>query len=436
MKKIYRSVAVTGLTLLIPALALDSISIADQIDTGPVKRISIPLALPVLKPEVSDLAALTPIESWKTHKIQSGENLSLIFAREGIDKQVLNQILNSSEAGEKLATVRSGKTMKFLFDNAGQLQKLSYQLNRLDSIEVTRDNKGFEARKHSRPVERRIAHAHAVIHSSLFADAKSAGLTDKTIMDIVNIFSWDIDFAKALNPGDEITVIYERLFIDGEFIASGNVLAVDFINRGKSHTALRFEDENGSTAYYTPDGNSLRRAFLKTPVEFARISSHFNLHRRHPVLNRIRAHKGVDYAAATGTPVRTTGDGTVVFRGRKGGYGRVVIVQHGKKYSTLYAHLSKFSSGASKGAQVSQGQTIGYVGKSGLATGPHLHYEFRIDGRHQNPLTVKLPNTLPLEADKLAEFKSSASILLGQLELYRSTVLLAQAEPPTHRSIP
>jgi murein DD-endopeptidase MepM/ murein hydrolase activator NlpD len=245
-------------------------------------------------------------------------------------------------------------------------------------------------------------------------------------MELANIFGWDIDFALDLRKNDQFSILYEKQFVDGEEIAAGNILAAEFSNRGKIFRAVRFVDPKGHSNYFTPEGDSMRKTFLRTPVDFARISSRFNLKRKHPVLNRIRAHKGVDYAASTGTPIKTTGDGRIIFRGRKGGYGRVVIVQHGQRYTTLYAHLSKFHSKRRSGSYVKQGQTIGYVGMSGLASGPHLHYEFRVNGVHRNPLTVSLPHAKPIDRKYLAAFKQQAQPLMSQLNQIK-TVRLAQS---------
>ena len=369
-------------------------------------------------------------ESWLTHTIRRGETLSSIFSNYNINKQTLHKIISTGQYAKELATVHPGKTLEILLDDAGRLQKLKYHQDRLNTLEIQSTLNGFETFKAAKNVEKQITHAHTTINSSLFSDAKAAGLSDKLVMEIAQIFAWDIDFALDLKRGDEFTVIYEQLYVDGEKIGSGAILAAEFINKSKSHVAVRHQRPDGSTGYFTPDGKSLRKAFLRTPVKFARISSHFNLKRRHPVLNKIRAHKGVDYAARTGTPIHTTGNGKVVFRGRKGGYGRVVIVQHGKKYSTLYAHLSRFNKAIKNGTKVTQGQTIGYVGKSGLATGPHLHYEFRVNGHHTNPLTVQLPKATPIDKADYALFKTKTTPILSQLASLKSN-LLAQADTDT-----
>jgi murein DD-endopeptidase MepM/ murein hydrolase activator NlpD len=242
---------------------------------------------------------------------------------------------------------------------------------------------------------------------------------------LTRIFAWDIDFASNLHPGDQFTVLYKDGF-DTDNAKRGRIYAAEFVSRGKFLTAVRFEDADGNAGYYTPEGNSLHKAFLSTPVDYARISSHFDTHRRHPVLNRIRAHKGVDYAARTGTPVKAAGDGEVVFKGRKGGYGQVLILKHGDHYETLYAHLSGFKRGLNDGDQVMQGEVIGYVGQTGLATGPHLHYEFRKDGIHQNPESLELKRPMRLANQQLAEFKDYTKPLLAKLYQTKSRNMLAK----------
>jgi murein DD-endopeptidase MepM/ murein hydrolase activator NlpD len=250
--------------------------------------------------------------------------------------------------------------------------------------------------------------------------AQDAGLSDNLTMEIANIFGWDIDFALDIRKGDAFTVLYEELYLDGEKIDDGNILAAEFVNNGRTYQAVRYTDAGGHTDYYSLDGKSMRKQFLRTPVSIARISSRFNLKRKHPILNKIRAHKGVDYAAARGTPIKATANGRIVHRGKKGGYGNTIIIQHGSKYSTLYAHLSKYRGGLKKGSRVKQGQEIGYVGSSGLATGPHLHYELRVNGVHRDPLRVKLPGAEPLDRKYLDDFMTQANTLLARLDLVRN----------------
>lgn len=260
-----------------------------------------------------------------------------------------------------------------------------------------------------------------VINSSLTSAGQEAGLSNELIMQLTNIFAWDIDFATNLQHGDQFTVVYEK-----SNVTAGQILAAEFVTGGKTFTAIRHKDREGQVNYYSPEGKLMRKAFLSAPVDFIRISSGYDVHRKHPILNRIRAHKGVDYAARTGTPVKAAGNGKVIFLGRKGGYGQVMILEHGEHYETLYAHLSDFKKGLQNGDQVEQGQVIGYVGQSGLATGPHLHYEFRVDGVHRNPETLNHQHSLPLSDNKLAEFKSQSRPLLAQLYQTKARNLLAK----------
>ncbi len=397
-----------------------------------------PQPLPAIHSEASALIISSPVVSPTqekaklefntfTHKIKKGESLSVIFSKLNLSKKDLHSITHANDLGKQFASIRPGKSLVVNTDVDGLLQQLIYQKNSIDTLEATRSNDGtFDIEIISKPTERRINNAHATINSSLFIDGKEAGLSDKTIMQLANIFAWDIDFALSLRKGDQFTVVYEELFADGKKIDSGNIISAEFVNQHHSFTAVRFEDKNGNASYFTPEGKSMRKAFLRTPVDFARISSRFNLKRKHPVLNRIRAHKGVDYAARTGTKIKTTGDGKIIFRGRKGGYGRVVIVQHGQKYSTLYAHMSNFRKGQRAGSHVKQGDIIGYVGKSGLATGSHLHYEFRVNGVHRNPLTVKLPHAEPIKDSLLAEFKERTQPLLTKLNSAKASNLIAR----------
>jgi len=269
-------------------------------------------------------------------------------------------------------------------------------------------------------VSHRFISTHGVINTSLSAAGQKAGLSEELITQLTNIFAWDIDFATKLRRGDQFTVVYENNSRNGE-----RIIAAEFVNQGKILTAVRYQDSDGNTNYYTPEGKVMRKAFLSTPVDFARISSHFNINRKHPILNRIRAHKGVDYAARTGTPVKAAGDGEIAFLGRKGGYGQVLIVKHGEHYETLYAHLSKFKRGLHDGDTVKQGEIIGYVGQTGLATGPHLHYEFHVDGVHRNPETLDSRQASTLNRQYLADFKAQAQPVLSELYHAKAQTLFA-----------
>ncbi len=366
--------------------------------------------------------------SWITHRIGKGETLASIFKQQGLSPTLLHKIVNSSKAARGLARINPGQELRFGLDDNGQLQELVLQRSRISSLEIKRVEDGFDTREISRPVEKRYAATTGIIESSLFVDGQKAGLSDTQIMELAQIFGWDIDFALELREGDQFHVIYEEQYLDGEKYRNGPIVAAEFINQGKVYKAVRYTDRAGDTSYYDAEGNAKRRAFIRTPVKFGRISSRFTRKRWHPVLKRWRSHKGVDYAAPRGTPVKATGNGKVVFRGKKGGYGNVIFLRHGGKYTTVYGHLSRFARGLKKGQSVKQGQIIGYVGSTGLATGPHLHYEFRVHGKHQNPLTIKLPKSIRLPKDELERFRKTTRPLLAQLNELRAKTMVASAK--------
>ena len=353
-------------------------------------------------------------------KIKSGHSLSSIFKQHKFSHQDLYRIMQKGKTAKALRNLQPGRTLEIESDEQGQLYSLSYQINRLQSINVMRANDDFDIETVNKPVEKRVNFSQAQIQSSLFEAGKQAGLSDALVMEMASIFGWDIDFALDIRQGDNFTILYEEQFIEGKKFQTGTILAAEFTNQGKTFKAIRFTDKSGRTNYYTPEGLSMRKTFLRSPVDFRRISSRFG-NRKHPVLNRMRLHKGVDYAARRGTPIQSSGDGKVIFKGRKGGYGRVVIVQHGSRYQTLYAHMNGFKRGIRVGKHVRQGQTIGFVGSSGRATGPHLHYEFRVNGSHRNPLTVKLPNAAPIKSAFKNDFIEHAERLLAQLNTYKPT---------------
>lgn len=376
-------------------------------------------AIPAVAIKESKAAEQT---KWSKHTVKSGDSLAKIFSTFSLSANTLHNITHSDSLAKSLKNIKPGQELRVARDASGEFEILEYDIDRIQTIRITSDGGSYNSALIKKPIKTVQTAASAQINNSLYYDGKQAGLSDKTIMELANIFGWDIDFALNLRRGDSFTLLYEAQYINDERIEDGKILAAEFINRGSSFQAVRFTKKDGSAEYFSPNGKSMRKTFLRTPIEFARVSSHFNLRRKHPVLNRIRAHKGVDYAASTGTPIKATGDGRVIHRGVKGGYGRAVIIKHGQKYSTLYAHMSKYGR-YKNGSFVKQGQIIGYVGKSGLATGPHLHYEFRMNGVHRNPLTAKFPAARPIAKKLLAEFMRQTSPLLTALEQAKETQL-------------
>lgn len=362
----------------------------------------------------------------ETVRIKRGDSLSSIFNKRGLNKE-LHNIMQLGDGVKELKSIYPGQKIHFLLEGENLAGiELETSVNR--RLKISKLENDYHVDEIVRDFETRIQVASSSIENSLFLAAQRAGLSAALIMELANVFGWDIDFALDIRTGDQFTVVYEEKFLDGDKIKDGTIVAAEFINAGKRYRAVQYTDSNGNTDYYSDNGRSMRKPFLRTPVDFARISSRFNLKRKHPILNKIRAHKGVDYAASTGTPIKVAGDGKIVHRGKKGGYGRTVIVKHGSRYSTLYAHMHKYTKNTRVGKRVKQGQIIGYVGKSGLATGPHLHYEFRVNGVHRNPLTVKLPDAKPLPKSEMARFKSATADQFAQLDLYSSTLLAQNQE--------
>lgn len=368
-----------------------------------------------------------PKTHWAKQVVKAGDTLSHIFKRAGLSAQDVYDITHFGAESKKLTRLKPGQHLLFDIDQDGKLQQLNYIENKLESTLFSRADNGFEAHETIKQLIAYPKYSEATINSSLFKAGQEAGLSQSLIMELANIFGWDVDFALDIRKGDSFKLIYQEMHLEGEKIKDGDILAAQFINQGKVFTAIQHESADGSKHYFTPEGHSMRKAFLRSPVSFARISSHFNLRRKHPVLHTIRAHKGTDYAASRGTPIKSTGDGKVIYAGRKGGYGRVVIVQHGQRYRTLYAHLNGYAKGARSGKRVKQGQTIGYVGSSGLATGPHLHYEFYVNGSVRNPVTVKLPHAQPIAKHEKAAFTQHAQTMKTQLAAYAGTIQPALA---------
>lgn len=357
-----------------------------------------------------------PEVQWHHGTVQAGDSFSLIFARYNLGASTLHNLVQA--ATKDALKIQPKQKLRWTLNDEDQLQQFIIDLSALSYDVFTRQEDGsFNYERVIKEADRHPKFAQATINNSLFVDGQRAGIPDQILYDLANIFGWDIDFALDIREGDSFSVIYEELFLEGEHIGYGNILTTKFNNRNRELTAVRYTDKNGHSNYYTPEGRSMRKEFLRNPIDFTRISSRFSTARKHPVLqSTIRAHKGTDYAAPTGTPIKASGDGKVIFAGRKGGYGNTIILQHGSTYTTLYAHLSRFNKNTKTGRYVKQGQVIGYVGMTGLASGPHLHYEFRVNGVHRDPLTVKLPQAQSIAKNQLAEFKESTQGVINWLD--------------------
>ena len=429
---------VVGLGLPLLGLALIStIDLSDAPTTPSSMRSATPImaatpgtevaaAATAVYSEVPLVLAPEPEYQTLTLTIRRGDTLDQLFRTNQLSISHLAQIARLDEAGKQLRKIKPGDVFEITHDE-GKLVSLYSALNLTSALRVDRQESGFSAAIIDRPIEIRKRMAHGVIANSLFESATAAGLSDKLVMNIAGIFAWDVDFVLDIRDGDNYYVQWEEIWQDGEFVTDGEVVVAEFNNDGRTHQAIRFVDSAGRTDYFTPGGDSVRKAFLRSPVDF-RVSSSFNPNRRHPVLKTVRPHRGVDYAAPRGTPIKASGDGKVIFRGVKSGYGNVVILQHGGNITTLYAHMSKFASSARTGSRVRQGQTIGYVGKTGLVTGVHLHYEYRLNGVHRNPRTVKLPQADPIADEYRKQFLAAAGPILEELERFKNTQLATIAQ--------
>lgn len=362
-----------------------------------------------------------------TAAVKPGDTAARIFQRHGFSEVDLHLVVSSGPLGKRLGAIYPGHEFEFERDEDGNLVHVTYSPGRLESILFERVGDQFKSESVVVAPEIKLGYTHAVISSSLFVACQRAGLDHAFALKLAHIFQWDVDFIRDIRKGDEFHVLYERRHHDGQFLGFGDILVAEFINQGEPHVAMRHEDGVGGRGYYTPEGRNMQKRFLQAPLEFTRISSNFNLKRVHPLWRSSMPHRGIDYAAPTGTPVRAAGDGVVVTRSRTAANGYYVVLTHGSKYQTKYLHLSRFGPGLKVGKAVSQGDVIGYVGATGWATGPHLHYEFLVDGVHQNPRTLILPGGDPIPEVERETFKEAAALQLAELQRQKETRLVAAA---------
>lgn len=374
---------------------------------------------------------LADITIWKNIQVESGDNLSAIFTKVGLSNQDLFRVLNSSAEAKILNRIYPGYQLDFMIPDQGQLEALRVFKSPLEGYVFTRNEDSYIVESILKQPELQETFKVGTINDSLFMAGQREQIPAVTIMEMANIFGGVIDFILDPRQGDEFSILYEEKYLDGKFIGNGEILASQFINQGKKYIAIRYVKEDGTVGYYNPEGESMRKAFLRNPLDVFRISSNFNPNRRHPILNTIRAHKGTDYAAPTGTPIRATSDGKVTRASRNGSFGNLVVIQHSGSFETKYAHLSKYGPGIKRGVKVQQGDIIGYVGATGGATGPHLHYEFVVNGVHQNPRTIldNLPQAVSIEPAEMDRFKSNTAELLQQFSTMNDTRLISLGQP-------
>jgi murein DD-endopeptidase MepM/ murein hydrolase activator NlpD len=385
-----------------------------SLDTVAVHRITRALPTPAMG---ADETLAQPF--WREERVERGDTIGSLLARASVVDGDAMEYLRTDPAVRALYQLRPGRPLYVSTDEEGRLTGLRFLTGEGDMLSVSRSGAGFAARREAPATDTRLTLRAGEIDSSLFAAADEAGLPDSVTLGLADIFGGNIDFYHDLRRGDRFAVLYETRYVDGEPVGTGRILAAEFENGGTTLRAFRWQLPDGSVGYYNENGRSSRNAFLRSPMEFSRVTSGFSSARLHPVLHTMRAHKGTDFAAPMGTPVRVTADGVVMLAGQQTGYGNIIIVRHDGRYSTVYAHLSRFAQGLQNGAHVRQGDTIGYVGQTGWATGPHLHYELRVDGEARDPMTVALPVATPVPDDERGAFAAAIAPLAGELAVVR-----------------
>lgn len=385
------------------------------LDTTQVSVQEIPLAI---APSAAETTSF-----WRNERVQRGDTVAELLRRMNIDDAAASSYLRSAAEAESFRKLAVGKEIQAETTGANNLISLRYLNDSGAQIIIERQDAGFTLRALPAQFEKRLFVRTGEIKTSLYAATDAAGMPEAAANQLTELFSGDIDFHHDLRRGDKFTVVYEMSYSNGALVRAGRIQAAEFVNQGHAYRAVYFQSDADHGDYYTPEGKSVRKAFLRSPIEFSRVSSGFSSSRFHPVLNKWRAHKGVDFAAPTGTRVKVTADGVVSVVGKQNGYGNVIMVNHQGRYTTVYGHLSRYAQGLHKGQHVAQGDVIGYVGMTGLATGPHLHYEFRVGGQQHDPLRVALPDAKPISPAQAAAFKPVAENFLARLDLLRNTNL-------------
>jgi murein DD-endopeptidase MepM/ murein hydrolase activator NlpD len=395
-------------------------------NAAPVVHSVVPLALPRMDP--ATVKPLVPVEQWQTVQVQPGQTLADIFLAQGLSMTDLQHVIDGAGSTKVFHQIKPGQEFQFLVSSDHVLKGVRFDKDEANIATLRLDGASPQLTTQTRDVQRREHIAHGLIDGSLFGAASKAGMSNAMVLKLAEVFKFDIDFVQDLRVGDNFTVVYDDVYSDGSFLREGDIVAAEFMNQGKRYTAYRYKNTDGKYSYFSEEGRPLTGSFLRIPVDFTRISSQFSAGRMHPILGKMRAHKGVDYAAPTGTPIHAAGDGVVKFRGWMNGYGNFVVIQHNATISTAYGHMSRFAN-LRVGQRVSQGSTIGFVGMTGLATGPHLHYEFRVNNQQRDPQTVTLPKPEPLPAAQLAKFKKEVvAPQLARLNRVDNNTKLARAE--------
>ena len=411
--------------ILIGLLLLISISILGNFDFSNQKKdadLYKKINIEILQEEDQS----EPIYTTRETVIKRNDSLFTILREFGVKSENIINLINSKNSS-LLSKIEVGDKIKVNLDENGEIRDLFYIDDFQSGVKAERSKSTYKINKFKQELEKVKVFKHVVIKDSMYMSGLKEGIPESVLMDVVYINGWDIDFTHDIRLGDTYSLIYEEILVDGEKVLDGDVLITEFNNKGKKITSVRFDLENGNSEYFSIDGINVKKAFLRSPVKLSYISSKYNLKRKHPILHTIRSHNGVDYAASKGSPVRATGDGTISFAEYNGGCGNEIKIKHSEDYTTRYCHLDKYHQRAKVGRKVKQGQTIGYVGSTGLATGPHLHYEFHVNGRHTDPLKVKFPNATPIGKSEKIQFNKVAYDIANQLNNYKDIYLIEEA---------
>jgi murein DD-endopeptidase MepM/ murein hydrolase activator NlpD len=384
------------------------------------------LSLPRLNKHVDANDASTPTKNkgWLIITTHPGDSLASVFKHAGLSQQTLLALIHGNPHAKTLSTIKPNQQIHLLIQNE-QLEKLIFPLNTMQDLVVTRESEHYKTEISSRQMDKHNQYLTATVRGSLYGTAQRLNIPYKLIKQMTDIFNWEIDFSKEVRAGDQFSIIYDAFYIGDKLVNTGDIVAVTYTTRTGIHRAIRHKSASGDEDYFASNGASLKKAFLRYPIKFSHISSTFSLSRQHPILHYSRPHKGVDLAAPIGTPIRATGDGRIQLIGRQNDYGNMIKISHNKMYTSIYGHLLKFERGLSRGSFVKRGQVIGYVGQSGLATGPHCQDEFHVNQYPKNPTTIDLPRASPVPAREMASFKANAGTLIAQLKLYEEGNLVA-----------
>ena len=409
------------MAILFGLLMLVSISILGNFDLSERKKVA-DLTKAIKIDILKDQGQLQPIYTSKETVIKRNDSLFNILTKFGVRNENIIELINSKNS-KLLSNIEVGDKIRVNLDGNNEIKDLLYIDDFQSGVRAEKAEGIYVINKFKNKLEKVKVFKHVIIEDSMYVSGIKEGIPDSVLMDVVYINGWDIDFTHDIRPGDSYSIIYEEILVDGEKVLDGDVLITEFNNKGKKITSIRFDLPNGKSEYFSINGINVKKAFLRSPVKLSYISSKYNLRRKHPVLHTIRSHNGVDYAASKGSPVRATGDGTVSFAQYNGGCGNEIKIKHSEDYTTRYCHLDRYNSRIKVGKKVKQGQTIGYVGSTGLATGPHLHYEFHVNGKHTDPLRVKFPNATPIKSSERIKFNQVAYGITRQLNNYKDISL-------------